>query len=69
MTAKQVNEFINELWRRIIKPTCEKPLNEINFEWLVNEAADLDDKYSDNELAARMINAYMIALEHKEDKE
>ena len=68
MTAKQVNQFINELWKRIIKPTWDKPLNEINFEWLVNEAADLDDKYSDNEMAARMINAYMIALEHKEDK-
>ena len=68
MTAKQVNQFINELWKRIIKPTWDKQLNEINFEWLVSEAADLDDKYSDNELAARMINAYMIALEHKEDK-
>lgn len=66
MTLKEVNAFLNDLWKDLIKPTWQRDMSDDDWETAVYVAGNvLPERHGDSVLVCKMANAYLTALEIK----
>ena len=66
MTLKEVNAFLNDLWKDLIKPTWQRDMSDDDWGTAVYVAGNvLPERHGDSVLVCKMVNAYLTALEIK----
>lgn len=66
MTLKEVNAFLNDLWKDLIKPTWQRDMSDDDWYMAVLVGGTvLPERHGDSVLVCKMVNAYLTALEIK----